>query len=184
MQDPEPVFAISSFKKSYGPASEWLREQIGRGDYEGIAKMSHVEDWELLESQDKDRSRLAEEVMRYINRIVIPLVLIKEIGPSITPEKVELFGKWLAAMMTGVHQDEISDMIDAAQKYAPDLVLSSDLQYFAGDDQPNEVHRTEEGSGPLLAAGLDLRLGDNATVSIFDDDQSHTHASIKAWINK
>ncbi len=184
-KDAEPVFAVEALMKYHGPASEWLKEKMGSLDYETIVEMSDAQDWERQRSQDLDRSRLAGEVRRYIEQIVTPLVLIKEKGPSITPDKVELFGKWLATMMAGVHQDEISNMIDAAKRHVPDLVISSDRSYFAGEDQPDEMHRTEEGTGPLLAAGLDLRLGDAATVSIYDDEQyGHNPPSIGAYMNE
>ena len=75
-------------------------------------------------------------------------------------------------MMVGNSQNDIVSIIEAAKRYSPDMVLDSSLEFFAGQDQPEELHRTEQGSGPLLAASVSLRLGKRGVIDISDDENN------------
>jgi len=170
--DTEPIFAVESLLKYHGPASEWLKGQLGQLTYEQIEEMSKAEDWERQRSEDLDRSRIAGELKRYVDKIVTPLVLIKKIGESLTEEQAQHFAEWIRVMMVGNSQDDVASIIEAAKRYSPDMVLDSSQEFFAGQDQPEELHRTEKGSGPLLAASVKLRLGKKGVIDISDDENN------------
>jgi len=171
--DTEPIFAVKSLLKYHGPASEWLKEQLGQLTYEQIEGMAdRAEDWEGQRHEDLERARIAAELKRYVDKIVTPLVLIKKIGESLTEEQVEHFAEWIRVMMVGNSQDDVASIIEAAKRYSPDMVLDSRQEFFAGQDQPEELHRTEQGSGPLLAASVKLRLGKKGVIDISDDENN------------
>ena len=170
--DKEPIFAVESLLKYHGPASEWLKEQLGQLTYEQIEEMSGAEDWERQKSEDLDRSRIAGELKRYVDKIVTPLVLIKKIGESLSEEQAQHFAEWIRVMMVGNSQDDVASIIEAAKRYSPDMVLDSSQEFFAGQAQPEELHRTEKGSGPLLAASVKLRLGKKGVIYISDDENN------------
>jgi len=171
--DEEPISAIGIFLKSYGPPSQWLKAELGNLTYEKISEMAAARDDEQQQQfQDFDRLRLAGDLKKYIDKIVTPLILIKEIGQSLRPEQADPFAEGIRAMMDGNFEDDVSAIIQAAKRYSPDMVAESRLEFFAGKDQPDELHRTEEGNGPLLAASVKLRLGENGFISISDDENN------------
>jgi len=68
---------------------------------------------------------------------------------------------------------DVASIIEAAKRYSPDMVLDSSQEFFAGQDKPEELHRTEKGSGPLLAASVKLRLGKKGVIDISDDENNN-----------
>jgi|GEM_PF-2639233 hypothetical protein len=171
--DKEPISAVENLLKYHGPASEWLKEQLGKLTYQQIEEMAdRAEDWEGKSHKDLEISRIAAELKRYVDNIVTPLVLIKKIGESLTEEQVEYFAEWIRIMMVGNSQNDVASIAEAAKRYSPDMIIDSRREYFAGQDQPEELHRTEEGTGPLLAASIKLRLGKKGVINISDDENN------------
>jgi len=187
--DTEPIFAVESLLKYYGSASEWLKEQLGQLTYEQIEGMAdRAEDWEGQHGEDLERSRIAAELKRYVDKIVTPLVLIKKIGESLSEEQAQHFAEWIRIMMVGNSQDDVASIIEAAKRYSPDMVVDSRQEFFAGQDQPEELHRTEQGNGPLLAASVKLRLGKKGVIEISDDENNRgglgNTTQVHAYIEK
>lgn len=171
-KDEDPIGDIQNILKYHGSASEWLKERLGDLTYEQISEMAGAEDWKGQSHEDLEQSRIAADLKRYVDKIITPLVLIKEIGSSLDEERAKLFAEWLRVIMVGTEQNDVASMIDAAKRFDPDMVLDSSEEYFAGQDQPEEYHRTEKGSGPLLAASLKLRFGEKGVIDISDDENN------------
>jgi len=175
--DKKPIGDVEGFFKGYGPASKWLKDQLGSLTYDQISKMAEASEdvyWgkQVSNTVDLEKSWLAANLKKYIDKVVTPLIIIKEIGSSLDEKKAKLFAESLRVMMSGTGQGDVASMIHAAKRLDPDMVLNSQLEFFAGKDQPEEYHRTEKGNGPLLAASVSLRLGEKGVIEFSDDENN------------
>ncbi|KKQ80281.1 MAG: hypothetical protein UT02_C0012G0032 [Parcubacteria group bacterium GW2011_GWC2_38_7] len=152
--------------------SAWLKANMAELTYEKLEELAEKNYQSNISTEELRRAQLAEEMLRYINKVLFPIVAVDMLRETVAPEDAERFGLWMQKMLVGTNQNDVSDMISVAEAYCPALILNSHREYWQEEGDPEDSHRTEKATGPLLAASLTLGMGEKGEIFISDYEEN------------
>ncbi|HTK03753.1 MAG TPA: hypothetical protein VL401_03250 [Alphaproteobacteria bacterium] len=154
----------------YG-GSQWLRENLANLTYEDVEKRAKA-NTENSSYSEKEKTDICAELKRCVDGVIAPIIFIEKQENVLNDDNLDAINDQFYGLLDGISQNEVSDMIPFAKYYCPEREIKAERQYWATEDQPESLHRTEQGNGPLLAAKLILKVGKNYQAIISDDENN------------